>query len=379
MNSQFGGEYIPPVAKAPQQDSGTTPPPVNPAPDGFAQGQNAYAPYYQPPVQTQYIVLPPNFTPETYNERKDLRRRVRVGIIPSLLMLLISMLWATVYYAVMSALGFSAQQAYGFVSEPAVLTLVSLLLSMFIFTVPFFVSAKIAGFRVSDLVPINRSEKGTAVPYFLFGMGFCAFANIATSYAGQIFENIGFDYSVDTGDSPTGVFGFLLSVIGTAIVPALVEEFACRGIMFGLFKKYGDAFAIITTSVIFGFMHGNFVQIPFALLVGLVLGLVRVKTGTMIVCFAIHGANNLVSVLFEYFGAGLSVSAQNILYTVFLMASMLTALLGILLLKNKDGEFELEKPDCASTAKQRYKWFFTSPFVIIFIVVCFLESLAFFK
>lgn len=341
-------------------------------------GQNAYVQTPNGYVQTKYVVLPPDLTPETYAERRDLRRRTRVGIIPALIMLGVTTLWATVYYAVMAAFGYSTQEAYKIVSEPAVLTVVSLLLSMLVFTVPFILSAKIAGFRVSDLVPINRPKKGTVLPYFLFGMGFCAFANIATSYAGQIFESFGIDYSVDTGDSPAGVFGFLLSVIGTAVVPGLVEEFACRGIMFGVLKKYGDAFAIITTSVIFGLMHGNFVQIPFALLVGLVLGVIRVKTGSMLVCFGVHAANNLVSVLFDYFGAGLSVAVQNIIYTVFLMVSMLTALVGILLLNHKKGEFSFDAPECKATAKQRYKWFFTSPFVIIFGIVCLLESLAFF-
>lgn len=353
---------------APQNPYGNPPYGYNTAP----QGQ------YQPPVQTQYIVLPPNFTPKTYEERKDLRRRVRVGVVPSLIMLGISALWATVFYAVMAFLGYSSKEAYRFISEPAVLAQVSLLLSMLIFTVPFLLSAKIAGFRISDLVPINRPKKGTVLPYFLFGMGFCAFANIATSYAGQIFESFGFNYSVDTGDPPAGLFGFLLSVIGTSFVPGLVEEFACRGIMFGVLKKYGDAFAIITTAVIFGLMHGNFVQIPFAFLVGLALGVIRVKTGSMLVCFGVHAANNLVSVLFEYFGANLSVSAQNIIYMVFLMISMLTALVGILILKNGAEEFSFQKPDCEATAKQRYRWFFTSPFVIIFAILCLLESLAFF-
>lgn len=356
-----------------------TPPIYGSAQNTYVQSDGANGQYYQPPVQTKYVVLPPDFTPQTYKERKDLRRRIRVGIIPALIVLAISALWATVYYAVMAAFGYSSNEAYKIISEPAVLTLVSLLLSMFMFTVPYLLSAKIAGFRVSDLVPINRVKKGTALPYFLFGLGFCSFANIATSYAGQIFESFGFDYSVDTGDSPEGVFGFLLSIIGTAVVPGLVEEFACRGIMFGVLKKYGDAFAIVTTAVIFGLMHGNFIQIPFAFLVGLVLGVIRVKTGSMLVCFGVHAANNTVSVLFDYFGNNFTVAQQNIAYTVFLMLSMLAAIAGILLLKNKPEEFLLEKPDCEATAKQSYKWFFTSPFVIIFAVVCLLESLAFFK
>lgn len=329
--------------------------------------------------ETNYTVLPSGFTPETFEERKDIRRRARAAVIPAIILMAVSFLWASIYYAVMGTLGFDAMRAYEIIRQPATLTFSSILISSFVFTVPFIFSAIIMGQRVGDLVPFEKPRKKTALPYFLFGLGFCAFANVSTSYAGSIFESMGINYSVDTGDSPEGFFGFMLSLIGTVAVPALCEEFACRGIMFGFLKKYGDAFAIITTSAIFGLIHGNFIQIPFAFLVGLVLGLVRVKTGSIWVCAAIHGANNLVSVIFDYMPSGITTAMQNVMYTVYLVACMLIAVVGILLLKGEKDEFCLTPPCHACAAKQKYKWFFTSAFVIVLAVICVVESLAFFK
>lgn len=407
------GEQKPPFEQQYANGSSETAPPQNSAQNGYTaqggyenfnnygynpppfqnQGQNPYVnnngnfyqqgqPVYAPPVYTQpfpqkVIILPPGFTPETYQEKKDIRRSTRIVSVAALIMLLISGLWATVMYFVAGMLGFSSQEVYEFISEPAILQYVSLLLSLIIFTFPFIIVAKISKYRISDLLVLKKSKKGKALPYFFFGMGFCAFANIASSYADSIFSSFGIEYSVDMGDPPAGIFGFLLSVIGTAVVPGLIEEFACRGIMFGILKKHGDAFAIITTAIIFGLMHGNFIQIPFATLVGLVLGLIRVKTGSMRVCFVVHAANNLVSVIFQYLETYVPVAVQNIIYTVYLVICMLMAIVALLMLNERE-EFVFEKPDHVCTSAQKYKWFFSSPFVIIFAVLCLLESMMFF-
>ena len=213
--------------------------------------------------------------------------------------------------------------------------------------------------------------------FLLFGIGFCAFANIAVSYAGSIFESFGFDYSVDYGDNPKGLWGFLLVFISTAVVPALVEEFACRGIMFGILLKHGERFALIVSSVIFGLMHGNFEQIPFAFLVGLVLGFIRIKTGSIWVCVAVHAFNNLVSVIFNYL-PDISPMAENMAYMIFLILCLAAALYGMLALRNERDIYELSGENSDISEVQKHKWFFTSPLIIIFTVIAFIESLAFF-
>ncbi len=309
-------------------------------------------------------------------EKRETRRMAMLVGLPLLAFTAITAFWSTVYLAIMAIFGYNTAAALDIVRNPAVMQVVQVVLSILLFTVPYTVAVKVAGYRVSDLVPLEKSKKGTALPYFLFGIGFCAFANIAVSYAGQIFQSFGFDYSVDYGENPKGFWGFALVFISTAVVPALVEEFACRGIMLGLLLKYGEAFALIVSSAVFGIMHGNFEQIPFAFLVGLVLGLIRIKTGSLWVCILVHGFNNLVSVVFNYL-PDISNMAENMAYTVFLCVCLIAAVYGICKIPSTADAYTL-KGDIKGFTAKRYKWFFTSPFIIIFIVIAFIESLAFF-
>ena len=310
-------------------------------------------------------------------QKKEIRTTAMFVGIPILTFSVITAFWSTVYLSVMSVFGYSATEALKIIKEPALLQVVQIVLSILMFTVPYIVAAKIGGYCVSDLVPLERPKKGSVLPYFLFGIGFCAFANIAVSYAGSIFESFGIDYSVDFGDNPKGVWGFILVFISTAVVPARVEEFACRGIMFGLLLKHGQAFALIVSAIVFGLLHGNFEQIPFAFLVGLVLGLIRIKTGSLWVCVLVHGFNNLVSVVFSYLPDG-NTMAQNMAYVIFLACCLAAAIYGMLSLSRDKDTYKLEKDDSTISESDKHKWFFTSPITIIFVVIAFVESLAFF-
>lgn len=320
------------------------------------------------------------FVTEEYRKKRDIRRAALAVGISCIFLSIIGFLWAYAYlfFAVKFA-GMSYSDAIKFSQNPAMQQILQIILSCLMFLVPFTIAAKAYGVRIDQTIQFGKAKKGTFLPLLLFGIGFCSFANIAMNYASRIFEIFGIDYDVDFGDNPLGVFGFLLTFIATAIVPALVEEFACRGIILGLLKKHGEGFAIITSSIVFGIMHGNFEQIPFAVMVGLILGYIYVKTGSIWVSVLVHGINNAVSVIFSYLEGVMTVNMQNLLYLVYLIISMLAAILGVLLLSQKTQEnYSLENHDTTIKNKQKYTWFFTSWAIILFIVFNLVESLKYF-
>ena len=70
---------------------------------------------------------------------------------------------------------------------------------------------------------------------------------------------------------------------------------------------------------------------------------------------------------------------QDLLYLVYLAISMLAAIIGILVLaKNSNENYNLEKSKESITNKQKYTWFFTSWAIVMFIVLNFVESLSYF-
>lgn len=71
------------------------------------------------------------------------------------------------------------------------------------------------------------------------------------------------------------------------------EELLFRGLVLRSMEPYGKKFAVFASALMFGLYHGNIIQIPFAFVVGLVLGYVTVEynIGWAIL---LHMFNNLI-------------------------------------------------------------------------------------
>ncbi len=330
-----------------------------------------------PPTYVTYV--PYGLTPETYEERKTLRKTANIIGGSLLIMLAISGLISSFFGVILAVLGMSGIGVYEVISDPAFSQVLQVVLSSIIFTFPFIFMFKIGGFSISSLIDFKKPQKEDILPYFFIGVGFCAFANMAVSLASIFFSEIGINYEVDFGEKPQGFLGFMLTLIATAIVPPLVEEFACRGLILGSLRKFGDGFAILVSSILFGIMHGNFQQIPFAFLVGLSLGFITVKTKSIWLAVAVHMFNNLTSVILDYALLNATNTVKNFVFSIFLSVCLAVGIIAVFLLKNRENVYNLEKAENKSTTKQLYKWFFTSGTIITFIIICFLESLTFFK
>ncbi len=315
-----------------------------------------------------------NYTPFALSpkerEKKQIKKTALFLGIPVILVFALTFKWVSIYYSITSFFGLGTKEAYELISEPAVLCIIQILFSLIGFLVFSTVSAKIAGERISDLVPFEKPKRGLTLPLFLFGIGFCTFSNISVSFAGSFFEGFGVNYSVDYGENPNGIFGFLLTLLSIAFIPALTEEFCFRGVFFGLLKRYGDIFALITSSVMFGVMHGNFEQMPFAILVGLILGIIRLKTGSIWGCILLHFYNNFSSVVLDYLFDGVSVEYQNVFYIVFYSVCLLIGIIGVLIFASKEKEnFNINGVKTVSSEKEKLTWFLASPVIIIFLVI----------
>ncbi len=291
----------------------------------------------------------------------------------------ITKFWLDIYFIIASFFGVMPQKALQNInSDPVFLEILQIVISSLTFTVPFIITAKIRNMRISDLIPFNKAKKGTKTSALLLGLGFCAFADVAVNFSSAIFEGFGINYSVPQNESPKGIFGFLLVMLSTAVVPALVEEFACRGVILGFLKPFGNTFAVITSAAVFGILHGNFEQMPFAFTVGLILGFIRIETGSMNICILVHFINNAVSVGLNYLGNYISVGAQNTVYIIFLAVCLLLGIAGIILLPKREKAEEKETEEKPYSEAKKYLWFFTNPAIIAFVVLNVLLSFQFF-
>lgn len=86
----------------------------------------------------------------------------------------------------------------------------------------------------------------------------------------------------------------IFGVISIAIAVPILEELLFRGAIEGhlLRKGWSPKWAIIISALIFGLIHGNPAQIPFAFLIGLLFGWLYYRTGSLIPGIAGHIINN---------------------------------------------------------------------------------------
>lgn len=170
--------------------------------------------------------------------------------------------------------------------------------------VPFFIVFAVMRKKnmLQDL-PLGKAyDAMSAVQLVFIGMGGCYIANVVTSYLSAIMSAFGIEsmtmqFTLSQEPAPLTLSSVLMQILGYAVLPALFEEFAYRGVVLQSLRRYGDWFAIIMSAFVFGILHGNLMQVPFAFIVGIMLGYCTVVSGTMWVGIAIHFGNNLLSVL----------------------------------------------------------------------------------
>lgn len=90
-----------------------------------------------------------------------------------------------------------------------------------------------------------------------------------------------------------------LGIISIVVMAPLVEELLFRGAIQGhLMRKWKMPYlGIVVSSLIFGVVHGNPAQIPFAFVVGMALGWMYYLTGSIVPGILMHFINNGSSVL----------------------------------------------------------------------------------
>lgn len=315
---------------------------------------------------------------KAHQEKKNIKKLANIIGLASLVMLALPRIMHLVLQLVIIILSW-AGVGTSFVQNAAFLQVYQIIYSITVFLLPFVFIFKRAKFHISDLMSFELSKNKNSFAYFLIGISFCAFSNVIVSSIGAFFSNFGVEYNVPEAKQPEGIYGFMLTFISTAIVPALVEEFACRGLILGALKKYGNGFAVVVSAIVFGVLHGNWGQIPFAFLVGLVLGFVTLKTGSIWTAIFIHAFNNGFSVIFDYSLPLIPDVFQKVAYPIFLMVVMLLGLVAVCLLSRRANAYKLEKDDLESKVSKRYLWFFTAPLAVVFIVLELVKSFSYFK
>lgn len=150
----------------------------------------------------------------------------------------------------------------------------------------------------------------------------------------------------------------------------VVEELIFRGLLLRLLEPWGKRFAIVASALLFGLFHGNLVQIPYAFLVGLVLGVVTMEY-SIGWAMVLHMVNNLVLGDSLSRLSMLAPGVGDLLYTLLLLGCSIA---GIVILIAGRGHIRIwlrENP----AGKGNWTAFFTAPSMVLFFLLMVISSI----
>ncbi|MBQ9862250.1 MAG: CPBP family intramembrane metalloprotease [Clostridia bacterium] len=181
------------------------------------------------------------------------------------------------------------------------LMLVNMMIYVVCLAVPAVAVALIGGYRRNPFAS-KRVSGGVLGVGVVGGMAISIFANVAASWIMSWLTAFGVPEPEMPDMLQPTLISLALNIVATAVLPALIEEMIFRGYVLGILRPHGDGLAVVLSAVLFALFHGNVLQIPFAFILGLVLGYLMVQTDSIWPAVLLHFSNNLMSVLLNFFG-----------------------------------------------------------------------------
>ena len=205
-------------------------------------------------------------------------------------------------------------------------------LLMYILTmgVPLFFGTRMlfAG-HLPRLSPLNLSLD-RRVSVVMCGVALCLLANIVAALLTAAGHHFGLPKTEAFQMGDGSFAALLLDLIVYAIVPAVMEEALLRGIVLQTLRPLGNGIAVTVSAALFGLMHGDMAQVPYATLMGLVLGFVFVYTDNLKITIVIHALANALAVvtgfMLQFSSAASATFWEMVILVVVLMMGAVAAL-----------------------------------------------------
>lgn len=342
---------------------------------GWAPYNGQYAQY--PPSGNGYNTMfgmPNNNLAEKNNDKKILRTMGNLfgGAVIAFIALSMAVSFAiglisTVFPKAMMLFGDQiANDAYGIVS------------SILFIGAPFLLAyAVLKKKKYAGILPMGTAYNRKAAVYIVMMM--LPVMIISTLIINIVSFNIqnmlGITFTSGIDMTVKGFSGTAMCVISMAVVPALVEEIAIRGVIMQPLRRYGDKFAIVASAMIFSLLHGNMVQIPYTLVAGIYFGYIAVATGSIWPTIVLHFLNNLYSAVIISTDGNFGETAANGAMYAMLAAMIVTGIIGAVLFFRMRYTVKLANGvETFKTSEKVTALFGTVPMVIAIIIMIILTS-----
>ncbi len=123
-----------------------------------------------------------------------------------------------------------------------------------------------------------------------------------------------------------------LGIVAVVIIPAVLEEFWMRGIIFSAYNRCNTRAAVIFTALIFALLHLSVGEFAGFFFMGIVSALILIKSGSLYAAVIYHAFSNLTALLFA---AYIMPGIIDYIWLVFAVAVLVFAFLMLVLLRQK--------------------------------------------
>lgn len=176
-------------------------------------------------------------------------------------------------------------------------------------------------------------------PFFIGSLVSVLYGLVIQFLFPSLFESyLGASESIELMIEQAGYLQIGMIFLAIVVLAPIVEEILFRGILFNLIaKRKSTLFAMITSSLIFGFLHAE-TMVPTAV-IGFVLCFIYHKTGNLYLAMGAHAFNNLIAFVMPLLLAQASETSAlvSVLGVLLLLANgVITILFARYLIKNWD-------------------------------------------
>ncbi len=259
-------------------------------------------------------------------------------------------------------------------SDSVFLLFLNVALTLVLFIIAPLISSRALNYKFRSIMPLHRVEFKMFLGCVLLGFGFNSISNVLSSFFSNLVSMFGVNPGGADIETPNGFGGFLFSIICIAAVPALIEEFAFRGFALGICRRImPDSAAIFVSAFLFGIIHGNFSQIPFALCMGLVMGYITVISNSVWPAIIVHFLNNAISVVLDYSMKNMGPLSSGVVSCFYLIITAILLIFGLIMLRSKLNTVKFNEIKNEIAATKYIKWAILNPGVICFTAFVFSE------
>ena len=294
-------------------------------------------------IDPQQPATPYNLT-EEYKETKAIKRVSNYIGLAIILSFIFTIFSGNILFIIAAIFTSPSNINDAFVGlDPVIYYLITSIVAIIASVLPFYISSSFMNNKISDLIQFKTFDKKIGLACIGIGMMTCVYADFTAYSLLFNLNSIGLYPHIPDFPYDNNTASIIMYIISLSIIPPLVEEFAYRGIVLGSLRQYGDGFAILVSSVLFGLMHANFLQTPCTFIAGLILGFLTVRLNSILPAMIIHFLNNFSFVILTIIEKNFGSYYQTLVQNLFFLTLILIGILCLIYILNKIKTFFLFK------------------------------------